>query len=148
MSNQAARPMVAPRHYEGTLLDMLQSAIWALTDAGIAQTEADRLACLIVDRMTAVLGGGNFYIPKNDVLRQMRRNLALWREFDGTVNGKHGIRALAEQYEITEMHVYRIVKSQRAANITNHQPDLPGLADLFPKTLTDVDSPSPAREAV
>ena len=144
MTNPA--PQSPPRHYEGTLADMLQSAIWALTDAGIAQNEADALACLVVDRMTAVLGGGNFYIPKNDVLRQMRRNLALWRAFDGTVNGPHGIKALARQYAITEMHVYRIVKAQRAANIAQHQPDLPGLADFFPKTLTEVNSLAPARE--
>jgi Mor family transcriptional regulator len=145
MSNPARHPM--PRHYEGTLADMLQSAIWALTDAGIAQTKADALACLIVDRMTAVMGGGNFYIPKNDVLRQMRRNLTLWREFDGTVNGPHGIKALARQYAITETHVYRIVKTQRAANLTQYQPELSGFDCLDDQTLTPVNSPSPAREA-
>jgi Mor family transcriptional regulator len=146
MTDPARAP--APRHYEGTLADLLQSAIWALTDAGIAQTEADALACRVVDRMTAVLGGGCFYLPKNEVLRQMRRNLALWRAFDGTVHGAQGIRALARQFAMTEIHVYRIIKSQRAAHLAQYRPDLPGLADLCPETLTDVNSPSPAREAV
>lgn len=139
MTDHAREP--APRHYEGTLADMLQSTLWALTDAGIAQTEAEALACRVVDRITAVLGGGCFYIPKNEVLRQMRRNLAMWREFDGTIYSPYGIKALAKKHGVTELYAYRIIKTQRKAHLTQTQPDLPGL------TLTPVNSPSRAGEA-
>lgn len=130
MSNQAARQMVAPERYEGTLAGMVQSALLALTAGGLPLAEARALACEVIDRIATDFGGGNVYLPRNDALKRTLRNLGIWHEYDGTPHGPHGIGMLAKKHQLTEIAVYRIIEAQRQAHRSHIQQEFPELTDV------------------
>ena len=135
------RDSIPPERYEGTLAGMVQSALHALSAGGLPLPEARALACDGIGRIAIAFGGGNVYLPRNDALRRVLRNLRIWHEYDGTPHGPHGIGVLAKKHHLTEIAIYRIIEALRQEQRTLTQPELPGL------TLTPVNSPSRAGEA-
>lgn len=75
--------------------------------------EARRLAYRIVARFSREYGGDHLYVPKPDALVRVLRDLALWAEHDGTVDGPKGINALARRHGLSSIRVWSILKAQR-----------------------------------
>jgi len=62
-------------------------------DAGLAPADCRRLGVRLAARLTDQYGGATYYWPKSDALQRAIRDLTLWAEHDGTVDGPAGIRA-------------------------------------------------------
>ena len=86
---------------------------------------ARQVAFALIERITSHYGGSTWYIPKSDAIDRARRNLALWAEYDGTVDGPRGIRALARRHHLTEVAVWGILREQRQLHLARHQLSLP-----------------------
>lgn len=82
-------------------------------------------ACRQMCRLAVEFGGTNTYIPKGDAIARVLRNLALWGEFDGTVDGPRGVRALARQHGLSEISVWRVLSEQRRRHRARVQGALP-----------------------
>lgn len=74
---------------------------------------ARRLAGRLMARIAREWGGASLYIPKADALDRVLRDARIWSDFDGTVDGAHGVRALAKREGITVIHCYRVLAVQR-----------------------------------
>ena len=85
---------------------------------------ARRLAYRLVVRLSTEYGGDHWYIPKKDALERLLRDLWLWAEHDGTVDGPRGITALARQCSLSAIRIWAILKAQRQLHRRRVQPDL------------------------
>lgn len=90
------------------MLDELAHALPDLPAETIRQA-AMRQIC----RFIAEYGGTRPYIPKDDAIRRALRDLAIWGEHDGTVDGPHGIRALTRKHNLSEVAIWSILRHQR-----------------------------------
>lgn len=75
---------------------------------------ARRLAALATTTLCRHFGGSNWYVPKGASIDTALRDLTIWCEHDGTVEGPRGIRALARRHGISDQRVYAIIADQRA----------------------------------
>jgi Mor family transcriptional regulator len=64
-------------------------------------------------RIATSLGGQSCYFPKAQGGERLLRNIEIRRLFDGTRNGPNGVSALAMRYDMTEVHVYRVLNAAR-----------------------------------
>lgn len=86
---------------------------------GLDREDADRLALALVEVMTDNWGGRNFNFPKGTTMRLLKRDLAIWREFDGSNHSD-----LAVKYDVTTVWVYSIIRKVRALIRDERQPGL------------------------
>ena len=96
-----------------------------LRRAGLAEPDARRLGVRLAGRLARELGGATYYWPKGDALERAVRDLSVWAEHDGTVDGPAGIKALARKHGITTVWVWAIIRRERARHIANVQHPLP-----------------------
>lgn len=97
---------------------MLQSLI-ALFESelkGVVKNPEHHAQRLVVELAT-YLGGIQTYIPRNDRLKTMLRNIAIYNAH----NKGAGIRSLAEQHGLTDMQIYSIIKEQTLAERARRQ---------------------------
>jgi Mor family transcriptional regulator len=94
-------------------------------DAGLAPADCRRLGVRLAARLTDQYGGATYYWPKSDALQRAIRDLTLWAEHDGTVDGPAGIRALARRWGLTEVYVWRILARERERHLRGVQRALP-----------------------
>jgi Mor family transcriptional regulator len=64
-------------------------------------------------RIADNLGGTSCYIPKAKTGERLLRNIEIRRLFDGTRNGPNGVSALAMRYDMSEVHIYRVLHAAR-----------------------------------
>ena len=96
----------------GELVD-LAAAELAAGDAPYEPYQARRTAMRIVARLCREHGGTSPYLPKGNAMDRALRVAAIWADYDGTVTGPCGIRALAMREGLSEVHVYRVLDAQR-----------------------------------
>lgn len=65
------------------------------------------------------LGGVQLYLPKGDGIKQLLRDITIYQQFTGT-----NVKALAHQYDLTEVRIYQIIKQQRSLHIAKVQRQL------------------------
>ena len=82
-----------------------------LAARGIAQ--AGELAAACVGRLAKALGGCQFYLPRGVALERHLRDLAIRQEHDGTVDGPRGVAALARKYDLSELHIWRLLSRKQ-----------------------------------
>lgn len=109
------------------LAALTDSCLAALTQTlpDLEPARARQAAVALIERITGEYGGTQWYVPKTDALDRARRNLALWAEHDGTVDGPRGIRALARRHALTEVAVWGILREQRRLHIQRNKLSLP-----------------------
>lgn len=95
------------------LIEIFESEISAVFPQ-IATRDARVAAARMVIRLTDEYGGSHPYIPKGDAIRRVMRNLEIWASHDGSVDGENGIHALSKRHGVTEVHVWSILREQRA----------------------------------
>lgn len=107
------------------LTDLIADAL--VVGGGVPAHEARRQGAHVVTRVCREYGGTSLYIPKSDAIERALRDLALWAEHDGTVDGARGITALARRHRLTEQRVWQIISAERERHWRRVQPELPGL---------------------
>jgi len=120
-------PLATPEQWEASMAEIADFTIAELTAAGLAAPDARRLGCRVAVRLCRELGGTRYYWPRGDALERAVRDLALWAAHDGTVDGPHGVRALARAHHVSDVHVWRIIARQRELHRQRVQLPLPGL---------------------
>lgn len=100
------------------LSDLADHARDVLVKAGMGDASND-LAWDLVERMTKVWGGQNLYFPRGLTFEQIRRDLTIYSEFNGTNQPQ-----LAQKYHLSVQAVYEIIKTQRKRVLSEVQGDL------------------------
>jgi Mor family transcriptional regulator len=101
------------------LRDLYDQTTHLAKQRGLAREEADQLALALVDVMTGNWGGRNINFPKGTTMRLLKRDLAIWQEFDGRNHSD-----LAEKYDVTTVWVYSIIRKVRKLVRNEGQPGL------------------------
>lgn len=70
--------------------------------------QPENLAQRLVIELAHYLGGIQTYIPRNDRLKTLLRNIAIYNAH----NKGASIRSLAENHRLTDMQIYSIIKEQ------------------------------------
>jgi len=70
--------------------------------------QPENLAQRLVIELAHYLGGIQTYIPRNDRLKTLLRNIAIYNAH----NKGASIRSLAESHRLTDMQIYSIIKEQ------------------------------------
>jgi len=89
--------------------------------AGEAVAQA-RLALALAEGLRAELGGSQFYLAKGQGYELSLRDRQILARFTG-----HNQRALAQEFGVTERHVYSIVERRSREEFERRQGKLPGL---------------------
>lgn len=100
------------------LIDIFESA---LKRQGLDESQARRLAHLLLAEQAMYCGGRHIYIPKGDRLKAAIRDVELfldWRDRSILPD------VLAKKYSISIQHVYRIINEQKAIHLKRVQPSL------------------------
>lgn len=99
-----------------TLAAMVAVLASTLKRQGIDEDQAARLATAGVLAQAEYAGGRMMYLPRGDRLRLALRDAEIWQR------AKRGnINALAQEYGLSDIHIYRICKQQRELYIARRQ---------------------------
>lgn len=118
-----------PERWEAAMVEICDYAADEAEQAGLAWPQARRIGARIARRLCQEMGGVRYYWPRGDAFERAVRDLQIWEEFDGTVDGAHGISVLSRRHGMSDIHLYRIIARQRALHRQRVQPELPGLFD-------------------
>jgi len=111
----AAALAAVPDAVTETFLDIAQTLAGALEDMGRPRETADMEAFTLALAVAVEHGGSCLYIPKGTRIRKAMRDRAIVRLYDGTVAGPCGVKALARRFDVTEQHIYRVLRETAAA---------------------------------
>jgi len=95
------------------LSDMSAKVAVKLVSIGIASDKANEIAHTITDEMSEDWGGQLVYFP---IDLASRRNLQIYEKFTGDNHAD-----LATEFKVSVQHIYRVVKIQKAAEISRRQ---------------------------
>lgn len=101
------------------LVDMLDVSRAALVDAGAKEEQAREIAIIVLRSLARYHGGRSAYLPTGDTLDEALKHYRIWQE-----SGKLSVRELSVKYEVSEVHIYRIIARQRSLVRARVQPDL------------------------
>lgn len=90
-----------------------------LVAAGIDNERAADIGIKVMDRMRDTWGGEPIYFPKGCAIDISRRDLAIWEKFDGQNHVE-----LAREYDLSVIHIYRVVKAVGTFMRAQRQSDL------------------------
>lgn len=76
-------------------------------------------AVVLLGRFCKNFGGLFVYVPKGKKLEVELQNLSIWNEFKG-----NNAEELAKKYDISVVHVYRVIKAMRRREMDKQQPSL------------------------
>jgi Mor family transcriptional regulator len=111
-----------PEQWERAMAEIADFSAVALREAGVAGPEARRLGCAVAIRLCRELGGTRYYWPRGSGLERAVRDLAIYAAHDGTVGGPRGVQALAREHGLTDVHIWRVLKRQRALHRRRARP--------------------------
>ena len=114
-----AFPAELERIWPKLLVDMLDVSRAALMNAGAADARAREIAIIVLRALARYHGGRSAYLPTGDALDEALMHYRIWQE-----SGKLSVRELSEKYEVSEVHVYRVIARQRQLARARVQPDL------------------------
>ncbi|WP_296280584.1 Mor transcription activator family protein [Pseudoxanthomonas sp.] len=86
---------------------------------GVDEAEAFRLARAATLAIAEFHGGRQWYLPRGDDLATALRDAEIYRRAR-----RGNIQDLAREYQLTDQHVWRIVRQQRALHLRKIQGDL------------------------
>lgn len=112
-------PVELERVWPSLLVDMLDVSRTALVDAGATDERAREIAIIVLRAIARYHGGHSAYLPTGDTLDEALKHYRIWKE-----SGKLSVRELSDKYDMTEVHIYRIIARQRSLARARVQPDL------------------------
>lgn len=89
---------------------MLPEAMQYILDI-TAEEAGPEVAHRVVHRLARDFGGQQLYIPLPATLEREQRDAEIRRLYDGTFDGRHGIKALAQRFELSRSRIHCIVRS-------------------------------------
>lgn len=98
-----------------------QTAACLTRELKIERRRAAEIAKKVVRHITDNWGGQLIYIPKNLLGHVSERDMKIYQEFNGKNHGQ-----LSKKYNLTEQHIYRIVKDVGIRETAKRQTDLFG----------------------
>lgn len=123
-----ALPAELERVWPKLLVDMLDVSRAALMDAGAKEERAREISIIVLRALARYHGGRSAYLPTGDALEEALTHHRIWQ-----ASGKLSVRELSEKFDVSEVHIYRIIARQRSLARSRVQPDL--FAAESPKTL-------------
>lgn len=105
--------------YPELLADLAMQVHAVLIHAGIEPEMASKIARDCAERVRQDWGGQIIYVPIGQGFETMQRWQEIWGKFKGD-----NYDELAREYELTEVHVYRIIARMREAERRARQSDL------------------------
>lgn len=106
--------------WEKSVVEAIEVGEAELMRQGMDAEAAFLNASAVVLAISEYRGGRLFYWPKGDRLRIAVRDAGLYRRFNG-----RNIDQLVEETGINVIHMYRILRTQRALHVRRIQPELP-----------------------
>lgn len=103
--------------YLSELADLVAQVL--ARDGDIDAERAELLGYAVMYAYCETFGGVQVYVPKADSLALCEKHAQIWAEF----NGKNQAE-LARKYRISQVHVYRIIKAERARARAQQQGEL------------------------
>lgn len=100
------------------LQDMADTMAETIAEFGITDDKEllEQIGAACADRISKRWGGTTFVFPKDHRFRLARRDRQIYSEFNGTNHME-----LAHRYNLSERHIYDIVKRAAAENLDYRQ---------------------------
>ncbi len=105
--------------YPELLTDLALQLRQSLINRGRTAEEADEIARHATEHVRRHWGGQIVYIPKGDRYEAKAQWREIWAKFTG-----NNVPQLAAEYDLTEIHVYYIIRQMRAEEQARLQPSL------------------------
>lgn len=86
---------------------------------GLGAEKADECAMEAAEAIRRDWGGQIIYVPTGLGYDVMERDREIWSKFTG-----HNVYQLAKEYELTEIHIYRVIAKMRMLDRVGRQNDL------------------------
>lgn len=102
-----------------TLTEIIELLTSELLRQGEPQETANKKAAKLAGLLAHYFGGQSFYLPTGSVLKDALRNVQIYNEFNG-----RNVPDLIKKYNLSESHIYAILREQRTLSRKRHQPDL------------------------
>ncbi|TEW31412.1 transcriptional regulator [Histophilus somni] len=102
-----------------TLANIIDVMRTELVRQGLAQDSANKQASKLVGVIAHYFGGQSIYLPTGDKLKEALRNTAIYQDFTG-----NNVPELVRKYQLSESHIYAIIREQRALYRRRNQPEL------------------------
>jgi Mor family transcriptional regulator len=119
MSDRIGEPVKYNNRWPELLMDICEHSTAILTDmGGLDPKQAKDLGNAIAVKMANLWGGQMIYFPKGAWMELARRDLEIYREFDGTNRA-----ALMKKYNVSRTRLYEIVNAVRQ-ELYRHRLDL------------------------
>jgi Mor family transcriptional regulator len=116
---QAGADDVPEDRWAPTLARLVEVLVARFKRNGMRETEAGRLANDTVLEIAHYFGGRTLYLPRGDRLTIALRDAEIYRRAR-----RGNVQQLAEEFELTDIQVWRIVRQQRRLHIAKIQPGL------------------------
>lgn len=101
------------------LLSDLSERISAYLSATIPEERALEIGDEIALQMAGYWGGQLIYFPKGKYVLLSRRDRLIYAEFTG-----NNQKDLARKFDVSEQHIYRIIKAMRRSDLADRHGDL------------------------
>jgi Mor family transcriptional regulator len=108
LTRHEARLVEMEHAWPKTLIELAEVFTAHFAERGLADEEAKREARSLVLTLAQYFGGRMWYVPRGDTLRNALRDLEIWHRFDG-----RNAQALAAEFRLSFVHVYRVIAEQR-----------------------------------
>jgi Mor family transcriptional regulator len=102
--------------YPELLADLADQVAGKLAELGIAAEKAADIGWHVAEHIREHWSGASQYFPKGQEYVLSIRDRKIYAEFNGTNHGD-----LARQHGLTEMRIYQIIKTARAAHVKRLQ---------------------------
>lgn len=102
--------------WSGVLLDLIAVIRAELKRQGKSD---DKLADKLVGVIANYMGGRALYLPRGERIQEVLRDYQIYDEFDGKNH-----RTLAQRYNLSEPHIYAIIRKQLALRRRRYQREL------------------------
>lgn len=111
--------MDEPKPGTELLADLAERIATHLIEHQIQEEGARAIGDEIAVEMAAYWGGQLIYFPKGKFLILSKRDRQIYAEFNG-----HNVKELARKYDVSEQHIYRIIKAMRRSDLASRHGDL------------------------
>lgn len=111
--------MDAPKPGTELLADLAERITTQLIGQHVSDEGARQIGDEIATQMAAYWGGQLIYFPKGKFVLLSKRDRLIYAEFTG-----HNQKDLARKFDVSEQHIYRIIKAMRRSDLADRHGDL------------------------
>lgn len=102
-----------------TLAELIDVIACELVRQNMEQNKAKKTAAKLAQAIAHYLGGRSAYIPNGHAIKEALRDYLIYAQFDG-----RNVPTLCREFNLSEGHIYGIIRQQRALLRRRYQRDL------------------------